>query len=276
MKKTKIPLLFALPFVALISSCNNSNTNTEKPKGDTTENIKVAKLSEDSLRKIKVCTALLDKSHGLDSSKEAFGRPDLFWSEDKRTLNVQFLDGNPIVQQKVANTAKQWENYCGIKFIFGNNPNPDITISFKEIGSWSYLGKDSKLYASKGKPSMNYGWLESNTPQSEYDRVVLHEFGHALGLYHEHQNGKNNPIQWNKPVVYQYYMGPPNNWNKEDVDYNLFMRYSSDEYSGTSFDPLSIMQYSLPAEFTTDGYHLNEVYKLSETDKKFIASIYPK
>jgi hypothetical protein len=39
---------------------------------------------------------------------------------------------------------------------------------------------------------------------------VIHEFGHALGLIHEHQNPSGG-IQWNKPVVCRYYEGPPNN-----------------------------------------------------------------
>ena len=264
--------LLAVSLLTFFLSCNKSAGDMQKSKTEPDSNMKIAALSNDSLRKIKVCTALVSESHAPDSGKEAFGNSDLFWPEHKRTLYVNFLDGDPIVQQKVMNVAKQWENYCGLKFIFSNRPNPDITISFNEIGSWSYIGKDSK-----GKiPSMNYGWLNADTPQSEYDRVVLHEFGHAIGLYHEHQNDNSNPIIWDEPVVYQYYMGPPNNWSKEEVDYNLFKRYSSSEYNGTEFDPFSIMQYSLPAEFTKNGYHLSTVYKLSETDKKFIASIYPK
>ena len=35
---------------------------------------------------------------------------------------------------------------------------------------------------------MNYGWLEPDTSTREYQRVVRHEFGHALGMIHEHQN----------------------------------------------------------------------------------------
>jgi hypothetical protein len=51
---------------------------------------------------------------------------------------------------------------------------------------------------------MNYGWLLANTPDQEYSRVVLHEFGHALGAIHEHQHPAAG-IPWDKPKVYEYY-----------------------------------------------------------------------
>ena len=55
---------------------------------------------------------------------------------------------------------------------------------------------------------------------TEYERVVVHEFGHALGAIHEHQNPKGG-IEWNLPAVYKYFAGPPNFWSKEDVDVNV-------------------------------------------------------
>jgi serralysin len=38
------------------------------------------------------------------------------------------------------------------------------------------------------KPTMNYGWMTPDSSDDEVHRVVAHEFGHALGLIHEHQN----------------------------------------------------------------------------------------
>ncbi len=47
------------------------------------------------------------------------------------------------------------------------------------------------------------GWLEPDTPNDEYRRVVLHEFGHALGGIHEHQSPASGVIPWDKPKVYE-------------------------------------------------------------------------
>ena len=37
--------------------------------------------------------------------------------------------------------------------------------------------------------------------------TIIHEFGHALGMIHEHQNPLNNSLQWNTDKVYQTFRG---------------------------------------------------------------------
>jgi hypothetical protein len=122
---------------------------------------------------------------------------------------------------------------------------------------------------------MNYGWLEDNTEDEEYRRVVIHEFGHALGAIHEHQNPKGG-IEWNLPAVYEYFSGPPNNWSKEEIDFNIIQKYSMDQLNATKFDRKSIMLYSFPPEMIIGGTGTPENTKLSVGDKKFIRKMYPK
>lgn len=121
---------------------------------------------------------------------------------------------------------------------------------------------------------MNLGWLTRGTADDEYARVVQHEFGHALGCLHEHQNPAAS-INWNVEAVYRYYMGPPNNWSKEDVDSNLFEAYARDKTQFTDFDRKSIMIYAIPPQHTLDGYTVSTNSKLSRTDIDFIATAYP-
>ena len=74
------------------------------------------------------------------------------------TLRVRFLDGDPVVQQRIQPFAREWSKYANIKFDFGNDPNAEIRISFRQRGSWSYLGTDV-LGIARNQATMNYGWL---------------------------------------------------------------------------------------------------------------------
>lgn len=190
-------------------------------------------------------------------------------------IRVKFLNGEPSVQQKVKNYATQWMNYANLNLIFVEDGDSEIRIAFEPDGSWSYIGRDS-LEIPQNEPTMNYGWLTPQSPEDEYSRVVLHEFGHALGAIHEHQN-PDAGIPWNKEVVYRYYMGPPNNWSREQIDNNLFRRYSSNITNFTNFDSNSIMLYPIPAEFTTNGVTIGgRNSQLSQLDKQFMEQQYPK
>lgn len=194
------------------------------------------------------------------------------WHQD--TLRFKFLDGDPRVQAKVVRIAKTWEQYCGIVFLFGDWDHPDATIGFKQKGSWSYIGTDSRLIARQGKASMNFGWLDQNSNDSEYQRVVLHEFGHALGLIHEHQNPKGG-ICWKLKEVYQWYKRTQG-WSNADTKTNVIDKYSTDQTNGTELDPLSIMMYFIPKGLTCDGFHTKENIVLSEQDKYWVGVVYPK
>lgn len=218
-------------------------------------------------KEVKICTEMVGSSPPrlvLENINK--------WNRGQ-TIRVRFLDGVPQVQDKVKKYAKQWENYANIKFSFGDDPDAEIRISFKEPGSFSYIGT-SCLNIRKDQPTMNYGWLNINTPDIEFSGCVLHEFGHALGCMHEHQNPTEN-IPWDKEAVYKYYMGPPNNWTKEMVDSNIFSRYSKDTTNFSNFDKESIMLFPIPNQFTIGDFEIVGNKVLSEKDKEFIQQMYP-
>ena len=193
--------------------------------------------------------------------------------ENGRTLRVSFMDGDSAVQSKVEQFARQWSQFANVKFAFGPNSNAEIRVSFKDRGSWSYIGTDA-LSVGKSKPTMNYGWLTPTTSDNEYSRVVLHEFGHALGCIHEHQHPEAG-IPWDTETVYRYYMGPPNNWTKEKVDINIFQKYSSGITNFSEFDRASIMLYAIPNSLTVGDFEVGWNRALSATDKEFMGTMYP-
>lgn len=201
----------------------------------------------------------------------------LYWGQ-RADLTIGFMGGSRALRQRVKNTALQWVNDGGAKvtFRFWMDADPteaNVRIAFQQgIGSWSYIGK-SALEIDKLKPTMNFGWLENDTDDTELSRVVLHEFGHMLGLVHEHLH-PDAQINWDKQKVYDYYMSGPDGWTKAEVDTNLFAKYSPDLVYRSDFDPDSIMMYAVDQALTTDGYSTAWNSQLSNKDKALIAAAY--
>ena len=197
------------------------------------------------------------------------------WANGK-LLRVHFLGGTSKLHDKVKQYAKQWENYANIKFDFVDDPAAEIRVGFVMNGtSWSALGTDAldKQFFPPGSPTMNYGWLTSNSPEEEFSRVILHEFGHSLGCIHEHQNPAGK-IPWNKESVYRFYK--QRGWNKDRVDKNLFVKYDIDQTQFSEFDQKSIMLYPIPRQLTDGKMEVGWNRQLSKTDKDFIGQMYPK
>jgi hypothetical protein len=166
-------------------------------------------------------------------------------------------------------------DHANVKFVFDNAPDAPIRISFTPGPSWSLVGTqalDSALH--ENEPTMNFGWLTPATLTDEVRRVVLHEFGHALGLIHEHQHPAAE-IPWDREAVYAFYADAPNFWTREQVDQNLFLRYSMEQTNSSRFDPKSIMLYPIPSEFTHNQFSVGWNKSLSRIDRQHIRRLYP-
>jgi len=153
-----------------------------------------------------------------------------------------------------------------LKFNFVTNPSEaQVRISFEPNGgAWSLVGTDC-LQETDGA-TMNLGWFDVAT--------VMHEFGHTLGMIHEHQNPHDNPILWNEEKVFQW-ARETQGWSSETTRENII---DTPNYgiNGSQFDPLSIMLYFFPADLTTNNKGTHQNLRLSGLDAEWIAKMYPK
>lgn len=182
------------------------------------------------------------------------------------TLHIRFLNGSAQQKQIVRQFAPQWTQHANLTFVFDDAPNAQIRIAFNDDGAWSYIGTDA-LGIPSNQPTLNLGWQDEG--------VVLHEFGHLIGMIHEHQNPRGNAIQWNEPAVIQALSGPPNNWDLATIQHNMFDKYNQTQINGSQFDADSVMLYSFPANWTLNGFHSEPNEVLSQVDMAFAASVYP-
>ncbi len=194
--------------------------------------------------------------------------------ENNQVLKVKFvLGGTAKLKSKVKKYADEWTEKTGIQFDFVSTGDADIRISFypesRDQGSWSYLGTEA-LRVPKNEATMNYGWLTDYSAEREIARVVLHEFGHALGLPHEHQH-PDCPIVWDEEEV----LKDMSNWSEEQVEYNIFRKYSHSVTRTTPYDTESIMHYEIPESWTIGNFSVDWNTSLSNSDLTLIEKMYP-
>ena len=156
----------------------------------------------------------------------------------------------------------------------------DVRISFvTEKGAFSQLGITAKAIP-KDRVTMNLGWLDHTVEDTDNTVdlvgtgvVVVHEFGHLLGMIHEHQRG-DAPFHWNKDVVYAK-MYETQGWDHQTVDDQIFNQTNMTSLNASNFDPNSVMEYIFPNNFFTIPPNLTATKYLSNLDINWVNKTYP-
>ena len=243
------------------------------------------------------------------------------------TVRVGFMGGGDALRREVAQVAEGLNGLCNVTLDFGGDASTgnyrswtasdtehqaDIRVSFDKKGYWSLVGTDSVNVSigsttsdTGGRPhqrSLNLGGFAVHRPIG-WRGTVLHEFLHALGFKHEHQNLRGpckDEFRWDddpsyvaskdyqgrfindsggrRPGIYTYLAGFPNFWTKSKVDRNLRTLHQGDATFGV-FDPRSIMLYRFDALFYKSNPSacapIGDGNALSEGDKEGLRKLYP-
>ena len=263
------------------------------------------------------------------------------------SIRVAFNGGTPAIRNAIRKIAQEWADATNgpvgytdngspiydpyrlekpLAFDFGKNTAQgfefntwshddtqfaaEIRISFDDDGYWSLVGTESTdpSIAHPGAASMNLAGMHGyKRPPEDWRRLVFHEFGHALGLQHEHQH----PISacgaalrleddegykltldegdaaipdkaGRRPGVLTSLEYAPNYWPREDAAFNLGQLKKSGDLDTTPFDPDSIMRYEFAAGWYRDDAPTEclptgkTVTKPSKMDFAMVAKTYRK
>ncbi|KAJ6449457.1 hypothetical protein C8R45DRAFT_1224408 [Mycena sanguinolenta] len=210
------------------------------------------------------------------ASRAVITRLDQLW-ETGSTVTYSFLGGTSKQQTKVDEVVLEWLPYANLNFQRVSQGGV-VRITFDPTsGSWSWVGTLNQAIPGD-EPTMNLGWIKTDDDVSADDRaVILHEFGHVLGMLHEHQSpARGSALHLDENAVYAYY-AMTQGWNKATIKSQIIDVYNSNDVSNYSaLDMHSIMMYFMPADMDKERIEIKPNYDLSEMDKAYMVINYPR
>lgn len=190
-----------------------------------------------------------------------------------RTLWISFM-GSPDRSLKMAifELASQWtdlsEANLELDLAEDNDAKAQIRVlTGKDVlHNQSDLGTDALAYTDETM------CLNVAPGEEWFECTVLHEFGHALGLQHEHTHPDAN-IPWNEQALIATLQGA--GWTAQDVHQQYLDVQADTAMIKTAYDPLSIMHYAVAQWQTIGDFEIARNHQLSEKDLELMRLAYP-
>ncbi len=236
------------------------------------------------------------------------------------TVTVAIRGGDESLHRQINQVAALWTSHGNIGFDFGYVPGrgyrtwsaadveyaAQIRIGFDEPGYFSCIGNDSvsRDCAAPQQSSMNLPGFDRRLPP-DWQPILLHAFGHALGLEHQQEtrdahcdgelrweddtgyirmvDGRGQPVpdeQGRRPGIYSVLEGPPQHWSRETVDVNLRQLVHCHTCEPEEPDQQSVMRYQFApwmlARESSGRCARPRSDDLSALDRERLARLYPR
>ena len=206
----------------------------------------------------------------LSRSKRGVAMPDKLWPQHS-VLTISRLNMTQEQKDLVKHNINKWAPHTNLYFKFIDSPDGDIRITVdNDTGpGWSKVGTDAKKVP-LSRPTMGISFTRSD---ASIAATIQHEFGHALGLKHEHQH-PDRTLDLNRENIYDEY--EKRGRFSYEADNDIVRTFSRHQVQASAnYDDKSIMHYGFSASRLNSGPPIPRNFKLSEDDKKFMQSLYP-
>lgn len=217
-------------------------------------------------------TLLLDVPDASASNrkKRALGYSRKFWKPGQ-TLRITFVNQpEQPLKQAIFAAACQWLPHANLKFELVEDDSYSSELKVHTGGAadqnYSVFGTDALRSAGA---SMVLG---VTTDMASFEHTVIHEFGHALGLDHEHQH-PDAAIPWDLPKLYAHYTAK--GVDNDIVDEAILAKLGRTSLTLLPYDRSSIMHYPVPQALTLGDWEVGINTQISDKDQALMRLIYP-